>query len=101
MPERDRDALLWRIIRAQGGRVTLDMSPPPEGFVVLSQRSPTSRRHRIFIAEILDPTSIQRDKITKAQYQNFQIDRHRIALILLVAVLFLILTAVGLWIGLH
>ena len=69
--------------------------------MVLSQRSPTSRRHRIFIAEILDPTSIQRDKITKAQYQNFQIDRHRIALILLVAVLFLILTAVGLWIGLH
>jgi hypothetical protein len=59
MPE--RDAIPWRMIKAQGGRVTLDMSPPPEGFVVLGQPSRTNPTHMILIEDILDPASIQRD----------------------------------------
>jgi hypothetical protein len=103
MPERDRDALLWRMIKAQGGRVTLDMSPPPEGFVVLIQPSRTSPRHRILIAEILDPTSAQRDpESARPQHRTLRIDRlHIVFALILVAVLSLILTTAALWIGLH
>jgi hypothetical protein len=100
MPE--RDAILWQMIKAQGGRVTLDVSPPPEGFVVLSQPSRTNPTHMILIAEILDPASIQRAPgLTEPQYRPPRIDRQHIALVLLVAVLSLIIITAGLWIGLH
>jgi hypothetical protein len=90
------------MIKAQGGRVTLDMSPPPEGFVVLSQPSRTNPTHTILIAEILDRASIQRDpELTEPQYQSPRIDRQHIALVLLVAVLSLILITAGLWVSLQ
>jgi hypothetical protein len=55
MTEWEREAILWRMIKAQGGRVLLDMTPPPEGFVIISQPSRTSAQHWIFIAEVVKP----------------------------------------------
>ena len=58
----EREALIWRLIKAQGGKVSLDMTQPPEGFVVLSEPSHSNALHRIFVAEVLAPDGNSSDQ---------------------------------------
>jgi hypothetical protein len=44
-------AIIWRLIKQQGGRLSLDMTPPPAGFQIRTADAPTSARYVILIAE--------------------------------------------------